>query len=512
MAKRGIAAPLSHPLKTAVTKHKARLGAELTKARLRRGFASLEALREHVNTGKERNTALVDAQLKGERPDITSWSHPRWVRINTIRGTLDEQLATTFAGYKHLEHLEDIVDTASKDSSGPVLHIDKHIPNLVALPSGTDLSSSAAYRKGLIILQDKASCFPAYLLDPRTEDGDCLDACAAPGNKTTHVAAILNTCGTNEASPIIWACERDKARAVVLQNMVERAGAKDPVKVKTGQDFLKVDPQKEPWCGVGTLLLDPSCSGSGIVGRDDMPPLILPEKEVSPSDKPNAKKRKRKALSNPTPALEAPAGVDEEVPLAQGQFEDKLRGRLEALSAFQLKILLHAFRFPTARKVTYSTCSIHAEENEHVVVKALNSPVALQMGWHILRREDQVPGMKAWGLRGHVEECGGLLSGSIHTSEEVSDACIRCDKGTKEGTQGFFVAGFVRDHVGTTTTGANREGNAPLNPSDGSPTDGEWEGFSDEGSVLITASNGEQLEHHVDGKEVIAKPAKYRLH
>lgn len=502
---------MSHPLKTAVTKHKARLGAELTKARLRRSFASLEALREHVNTGKERNTTLVGAQPKGERPDATSWSHPRWVRINTIRSTLDEQLATTFVGYKHIGRLEDIVAT-SKDSSDPVLHIDEHIPNLVAIPSGTDLTGSAAYRKGLIILQDKASCFPAYLLDPKTDHGDCLDACAAPGNKTTHVAAILKTCGIDE-SPTIWACERDKGRAVVLQNMVERAGAKHFVRVKAGQDFLKLDPDKEPWCGVGALLLDPSCSGSGIVGRDDMPPLTLPEKEVSPSDKPNAKKRKRKALSNPTPApaLEAPVEVDEEIPLAQNQSEDKLRGRLEALSAFQLKLLLHAFRFPTARKVTYSTCSVHAEENEHVVVKALNSPVALQMGWHILRRELQVPGMKAWDLRGQVEECGGLSPGIMHTSEEISDACIRCEKGTKEGTQGFFVAGFVRDDVETTTTGADRGRKAPLNSSDGSSMDGEWEGFGDEGSVLTTAPNGEQLEHHADGKEVIAKAAKYRL-
>lgn len=512
MAKRGIAAPLSHPLKSAVTKHKARLGAELTKARLRRGFASLEALREHVNTGKERNTALVDAQSKGGRLDVTSWSHPRWVRINTIRSTLDEQLATTFAGYKHVESLEDIVDTASEFSSDQVLHIDKHIPNLVALPSGTDLTGSAAYKKGLIILQDKASCFPAYLLEPRSEHGDCLDACAAPGNKTTHLAAILTTCGTNLACPTIWACERDKARAVVLQNMVDRAGAKDLVKVKAGQDFLKLDPEKEPCCGVGALLLDPSCSGSGIVGRDDMPPLVLPEKETSSSDKPNAQKRKRKALSTPTPALQAPAEVNEEVPLPQDQPEDKLRGRLEALSAFQLKLLLHAFRFPAARKVTYSTCSLHAEENEHVVVKALNSPVALQMGWRILRRDEQVPGMKAWDLRGHVEECGSLSAGSIHTREEISDACIRCDKDTKEGTQGFFVAGFVRADMMSTIAGAKQGRITPLNRSDSFSTDEEWEGFSDEGSVSITAPNGEQMEHHVDGEDLIAKPAKSKLY
>ena len=508
LAKRGIAAPSSHPLRTAVTKHKARLGAELTKARLRRGFASLEALREHVNTGKEGSGAVVDAQPNAGRPMVASWSHPRWVRINTIRSTLEEQLATTFAGYQHVERLEDLLNTVLRDSINPTLHVDKHIPNLVALPSGTDLTASAAYRKGVIILQDKASCFPAYLLDPGTEHGDCLDACAAPGNKTTHLAAIITACGTNESDQTIWACERNKPRAVVLQNMVERAGAKDHVKVKAGQDFLKLDPEKEPWNGVGALLLDPSCSGSGIVGRDGMPPLVLPEKDAGFVDKANSRKRKRKEVNIPTPAPGLPAEFDEEEPLAQDQLEDKLRDRLEALSAFQLKLLLHAFRFPKGKRVTYSTCSIHAEENEHVVVKALNSPLAQQRGWRILRRDEQVSGMTAWDVRGHIGECGGLLSGSMHTSKDISEACIRCNKGTREGTQGFFIAGFVRDNVKTAITEAKRGSITSLNPSDSSSPDEEWEGFSDEGSIVDMASDAEKSELHVDGNGFIAKPAK----
>lgn len=485
--KRGIAAPSSHPLKIAVTKHKARLGAELTKARLRRNFASLEALREHVNAGREGSGALVDVQSNNRRSEDASWSHPRWVRINTIRTTLDEQLATTFAGYQNIERLEDIVNTVSRDSSSPILHVDKHIPNLVALPSGTDLTASAAYRSGLIILQDKASCFPAYLLDPRIEYGDCLDACAAPGNKTTHLAAIVAARGTNKVCLTIWACERDKARAAVLQNMVERAGGKDHVKVKAGQDFLKLDPGKQPWDDIGALLLDPSCSGSGIVGRDDMPTLVLPEKHAGFVDRPKSKKRKRKGLNLPTPAPEHPAELDEEIQLAEDQSGEKLRGRLEALSAFQLKLLLHAFRFPRAKRVTYSTCSIHAEENEHVVVKALNSPLAQQRGWRILRRDEQVPGMKAWDVRGRMGECGDLLPGSIQTSEEISEAYIRCNKGTKEGTQGFFVAGFVRDNVDGAIAEADSEGTTPRSSTRSSPSDEpdeEWEGFSDEGSTV----------------------------
>ncbi len=62
-------------------------------------------------------------------------------------------------------------------------------------------------------------------------------------------------------------------------------------------------------------------------------------------------------------------------------------------------------------------------------------------------RGEQVEGLKAWDIRGDAKACRDMLSVPTLDADEIAEACIRCEKGTKEGTQGFFVVAFVRDLV-----------------------------------------------------------------
>ena len=445
--KRGISAPSSHPLRVAVERYKARLGAELTKARLRRGFASVEDLRQQIEASRagevpSENAAskIKSCHMSQDTSSTKQWAHPRWVRINTIKTTIKEQLNTTFADYKPLGSLKELLETCS--SHDKKLHVDIHVPNLVALPPSADLSKTSAYLNGQIILQDKASCFPAYLLDPIPNDGDCVDACAAPGNKTTHLAAITQYEGAIQ-KPTIYACERDKNRALTLERMVSIADAQTNVVIRASQDFLRTNPAQPPWNSVGALLLDPSCSGSGIVGRNDVLKVVLPSREGSDLVTLSSKKRKRRPPPKSNAVVAETPEVPEEIPISETEAPDRLSVRLAALSTFQLKLLLHAFEFPKARKITYSTCSVYAEENEHVVLKALGSPIAKRRGWYVLRRDEQISGMRAWEVRGDLQACKEVMDGE--GVEQIAEACIRCENGTKEGTQGFFVAAFVRD-------------------------------------------------------------------
>ncbi|KAF2086387.1 S-adenosyl-L-methionine-dependent methyltransferase [Saccharata proteae CBS 121410] len=494
LSKRGVACPASHPLKLAITRHKARLSAELTKYRIRAKFPTLDALRVHVN-------ATTNG---GKEP-----AHPRWIRVNTLRTTLAHQLETTFANYTQSDSLAAVM---AASPTAKILHLDAHIPNLLALPPRADFSKTKAYAAGEIIFQDKASCFPAVLLDATAATlGDedelegggmgrgagpkIIDACAAPGNKTTHLAAIF--CASVDPStpfttPPILACERDTRRAAILDKMVTLARADHRVTTRPGQDFLRLDPKKAGMSEVRALLLDPSCSGSGIVGRDEGVGLrfVLPEigvRGAAVNEKGGkSKKRKRKGTEVEKEATDGGKGKVEEVEVKENEVEvdgdadaDALKTRLENLSGFQLKLLCHAMAFPNARRVTYSTCSIHAEENENVVVRALNSNVARKQGWRVLRRDEQVEGMRKWNVRGTKEAC--VVEGVEMGEEEkgvVADACIRCEKGTMEGTMGFFVAGFVRD--------GNGEGNMESDDVDQrilhhGEDDDEWNGFSDDG-------------------------------
>jgi putative methyltransferase len=449
--------------------------------------------------------------------------------VNTIKSTLTSQLDSTFRGYEAVDNIGAIVRAKG---SAKVYFLDPNIPNLLALPPRIDLTKTPAYTRGEIIFQDKASCFPAYLLDLTEEDGDVIDGCAAPGNKTTHAAAIVSSQNPGGKRKVI-AFERDKGRTEILKKMVKLAGGEGLITVKGASDFIAAKPNTPDYESVGAILLDPSCSGTGIVGRDDAIKLHLPS-AAAEAGKPQpggGKNKKRKRTEPPKPTsdeaqeevtLDLDDTAAEEVPLDAA---DKLQERLTALSTFQLHILTHAMRFPSARKITYSTCSIHFEENEGVVFQALATSVAKERGWRVLKRNEQVDGLKKWERRGQWEE--GKLGGSIveeGSKQDVLDGCIRCDKGTEDATMGFFVAAFVRegDDEGYSAAGEpgrraarvnevemevdDRQPAAPTAEQDGDDEE-EWDGFSDdEGAAQLKAKAEEAVEKQE--KEAAGKKQK----
>lgn len=374
--------------------------------------------------------------------------------MNTLKTTVETVLDGAFSGYAVVESVEALLE----ETEQKLVFRDRDIPSLLGFPPSTDLTEHPLYILGALILQDKASCFPAHLLDPPA-NAYVVDGTAAPGNKTTHLAALLG----QKTKGRIFAFEKDKRRGEVLKSMVAKAGGNDIIEVRAGEDLLKVDPHKDPGLSIAThVLLDPSCSGSGIVMRDEYELLPPPSKTapMSRSGPGKGKKRKRVTVASAQPAL-GPAQEEEK--------KDMDKQRLASLAEFQKNIVQFAMSFPAARKITYSTCSIHTEENEDVVTAVLESRVAKRRGWRVLRREEGP--LKDWFRRGDRSRC---------RSDEIAAACIRCNP-VEDGGIGFFVVGFIRDGSvdGYIVDDRDEKG---LEDGNGENTfgDEEWVGFTDE--------------------------------
>ncbi|OJT10122.1 25S rRNA (cytosine-C(5))-methyltransferase rcm1 [Trametes pubescens] len=130
---------------------------------------------------------------------------------------------------------------------------DEHIPDLLAFPPSVHFTDDPLYLSGKIILQDKASCFPAHVLaPPARDDAMVIDATAAPGNKMSHLCAIMQNKGK---------------RFGTLKTMLNKARCRNVEAVNL--DFLTAMQGDPKFRGVTHILLDPSCSRSGIVNRLD---------------------------------------------------------------------------------------------------------------------------------------------------------------------------------------------------------------------------------------------------
>ncbi len=73
-----------------------------------------------------------------------------------------------------------------------------YMPEALAIKAGTDILFSEFLQTGLIYIQTASSMIPAKVLGPDAGD-HVLDMCAAPGSKTTHIAALMGNRGSIDA-------------------------------------------------------------------------------------------------------------------------------------------------------------------------------------------------------------------------------------------------------------------------------------------------------------------------
>ena len=180
-----------------------------------------------------------------------------------------------------------------------------------AYVKGLDVANSNEYKEGKFTVQDVGAMMPVLALSPKSGEV-CVDVCAAPGGKTTHMAELMDNKGKIFAFDIyphkIELINKNSARMGI--NIIS-AEVFDATKIYT------------PLIGkADKVLADVPCSGVGII-----------------SGKPDIKWNK----------------------------DDT-----EKLPEIQLKILENASRYLKAGgEIVYSTCTLYKEENEGVIMDFL---------------------------------------------------------------------------------------------------------------------------------------------
>ena len=185
---------------------------------------------------------------------------------------------------------------------------------LIVYEKESVIEKLAIYQLGKIYLQSLSSMIPPLILNPKPHT-DILDMAAAPGGKTTEIAAIT----ANQA--YITACEASPIRAEKLKFNVMRQGAKNvTILIKDAtklDDFFRFD----------QIMLDAPCSGSGTIDLND-------EKSYR-------------------------------------YFSQKL---VEKSVEIQHNLLRKAsILLKPGQEMVYSTCSVLPDENERVIQKLLKS-------------------------------------------------------------------------------------------------------------------------------------------
>jgi len=123
----------------------------------------------------------------------------------------------------------------------------------------TDLGNLPEHGLGYFYIQEASSMIPPLVLNPKKEDF-VLDMAAAPGSKTTQLAAMMKNEG------LILANDLDYKRIVSLNSNLQRCGVFNTITtMMEGRFFKNFQFDK--------ILLDAPCSGTGTIRKS--PKTIL---------------------------------------------------------------------------------------------------------------------------------------------------------------------------------------------------------------------------------------------
>jgi 16S rRNA (cytosine967-C5)-methyltransferase len=238
---------------------------ELAKANARAGHGLVNAvLRRCAREGPELLAGLGEST---PREAAIKHSHPEWIaRLWWAELGAERARALMAAGNEPSEValrantlVTDAASLARELAGSATARRDPDIPEALVLEGPFDARESPLWRAGAFTAQSRAAMLVARALAPRPGE-QTLDLCAAPGGKTTHLAALM------EGEGLVLAVERDRRRAGALARTARRLRAGN-VRIELG-DAALTRPEGPVF---DRVLVDPPCSGLGTLqARPDL--------------------------------------------------------------------------------------------------------------------------------------------------------------------------------------------------------------------------------------------------
>jgi 16S rRNA (cytosine967-C5)-methyltransferase len=258
---------------------------ELVKRSRSRGHGLVNAvLRRAAREGRGVLGALDDSTPEGA---AVAHSHPEWLaklwwselgperarslmaadnepaehalRVNALRAEPAQVAAELGARAGAALGEQAAAELGARAGAAPISLLGIELPEAIVLQAPLDLRSTPAWQQGAVIAQSRAAMMVSRVLDPQPGES-VLDLCAAPGGKTSHIAALMGAEGR------ILAVERHPGRARQLQDTLDRLGAAN-VEVQVADAAQPRDPRES----FERVLVDPPCSGLGTLqGHPDL--------------------------------------------------------------------------------------------------------------------------------------------------------------------------------------------------------------------------------------------------
>lgn len=221
-------------------------------------------LRAYLREADEIKKILAD--MKISQPAL-GWSHPEWLVEKWRKQFGDEKTRQllewnntppkTFARVNTLktdaaklverwreENVE--YDFVTRDWTGENLAFE--------LKSHPPVNSLGSFRDGWFYIQDPSTLLAPALLDAQPGE-TILDACAAPGGKTTFIAQQMDNHGK------IIACDLDPNRLKLIRENCQRLG------VTCAEVALPSTVNSQPEARFDRILIDAPCSNTGVLRR-----------------------------------------------------------------------------------------------------------------------------------------------------------------------------------------------------------------------------------------------------